>query len=689
MTCVFSPGAAWPRSKIAALIETLSRNGARVVGIDIGFLEPDENSEIRLMDRLAQNIKDLGIRNEGLERFVSQNRREADNDLILARAIENVDADVVLGYFFYMSADDLNFELTPEQIEGQLARIEWAKYPLVIFEDPDMTTFPFLQAYAPQANLKILSEATDSAGYFNMTPDADGVVRWTPLIVNCGDNLYPPLSIQCLWNYLDRPMMLVKIASHGIEGIQVGERFIPTDERGMMLINYVGPSGTFPHYSITDILNGRVPADAFRDKIVLIGPTATGIYDVRNTPFSPVFPGVEVHATLIDNMLKQNFLSKPKWAILYDLLAIALLGVIIGLVLPRVSPLKGLLFGTLLFAAHIMTTGYLFEHAGVWLNMTYPLMALILNYVALTVYDYFTEEKEKKMIRGTFNQYVSKDVIDVMLQDPDKLKLGGEEKVLSILFSGIIGFSEYSEKFSPKETIDFLGEYFDEMTAQIFAAGGTLKAYMGDEIMAIFGAPLEQPDHAARACRAALAMRDRLRELRETWSAQGRPPFKIRLAVNSGPVLLGNLGSDYRFSYDVIGDHVNLSSRLEGIAGMYDVRVVVSEYTFDMVKNDFVFRYMDTVGVKGRKQPVAVHELVAEDQESLPEKLAAALRAYDQGLQCFFQRKWQEAIERFKAVINLNPDDGPSRVMMARCLTFLDEPPADDWDGVTRFTKKR
>lgn len=182
----------WPRSKIAALIDTLSRNGVRVVGIDIGFLEPDENSEIQLMDRLDKRIKDLGIRNEGLDRFISRNRREADNDLILAGAIENADAEVVLGYFFYMSAGDINFELTPEQIDEQLARIEWARYPLVIYEDPDMETAPFLQAYAPQANLGVLSQATDSAGYFNMTPDADGVVRWSPLIVKCGENLYPP-----------------------------------------------------------------------------------------------------------------------------------------------------------------------------------------------------------------------------------------------------------------------------------------------------------------------------------------------------------------------------------------------------------------------------------------------------------------------------------------------------------------
>jgi adenylate cyclase len=290
-----------------------------------------------------------------------------------------------------------------------------------------------------------------------------------------------------------QPQLTVKVGRYGVEGVQMGDRFIPTDESGQLLINHLGPPKTFPYVSITDILRGKVTRGTFKDRIVLVGATAMGIQDLRSTPLSPVFPGMEVHATVIDNILTQNFMARPKWSKIYDLLAIITLGALIGIVLPRMSALKGLLFAMGLAILHIFIARWLFVHAGVWLNIVYPLLALSANYTVLTVYHYATEERERKKIKGAFMHYVAPVVIEAMLKDPARLKLGGDEKVLTVLFSDLQGFTSASERYTPHEMIELLSEYYARMTEQIFAYGGMLKEYVGDELMAIFGAPLNRP----------------------------------------------------------------------------------------------------------------------------------------------------------------------------------------------------
>ena len=318
-----------------------------------------------------------------------------------------------------------------------------------MYEDPDMGFVPFLRAYAPESNLAILTDAAAASGYFSLQSDQDGIVRWMPLMIQGGEDLFPPLAVAVAWHYLDTPQLTVQVGPYGVEGIRMGQRFIPTDESGQLLINYLGPPKTFPHFSISDILHGKVPSGTFTDKIVLVGATATGTYDMRSTPFSTVYPGVEIHATVIDNILTQHFLTKPKWSTIYDLFAIIILGALIGIILPRLSALKGLLFATGLFMVHIVVARWLFVQAGVWLNLVYPLLALSTNYTALTVYRYVTEERERKKIKGAFTHYVSPVVIEEMLKDPERLKLGGDEKVLTVLFSDLQGFTSASERYTP------------------------------------------------------------------------------------------------------------------------------------------------------------------------------------------------------------------------------------------------
>ncbi len=678
----------WPRSKFAALVDILSQDGARVIGFDITFAEPDENSQLTLINRFVQQVDALAIHHTQLADFIAESRRQADNDLALANAIKQSSAAVVLGYFFHMSESDLDYQIDPSALDEQLRRIRASKYPFIIYKDQQAGMAPFMKAYAPESNLEMFTESAASSGYFTTTSDPDGVVRWMPLMLQGGEDLFPPLAVSAAWHYLGRPQLTVRVGRYGVEGIHMGDRFIPTDESGQLLIHYLGPPRTFPHVSITDILRGKLARGTFTDKIVLVGATAMGIQDLRSTPLSPVYPGMEVHATVIDNILTQHFITRPKWAKIYDLLAIISLGALTGIILPRMSAFKGLLFTAGLFIVYIFMARWLFVHGGVWLNIVYPLLALSTNYTFLTLYDYVTEERERKKIKGAFMHYVAPVVIEEMLKDPARLKLGGDEKVLTVLFSDLQGFTSHSERYTPHEMIELLSEYYAHMTEQIFACGGMLKEYVGDELMAIFGAPLEQPDHAERACAAALAMREHRNALREEWARMGRPALIARIGVNSGLMLVGNLGSKYRLAYGVLRDHVNVGSRLEGLNKLYGTEILVGENTAKVVAKSFLLREIDLVRVVGREQPVRIFELLATAGTPLPDEQEMALSVYAAGLEAYRQRFWADALGLFKKSLALWSQDGPSRIMAERCQIYQQAPPPEEWGGVFEATYK-
>jgi len=361
---------------------------------------------------------------------------------------------------------------------------------------------------------------------------------------------------------------------------------------------------------------------------------------------------------------------------------------LVGVAIPRLSAVKGALFFAGLFAFYILTARQLFVSYGVWLNMVYPLLVFSTTYIALTVYEYLSEERERKRIKGAFGQYVSKSVIDLMLKNPERLKLGGEEKTLSVLFIDLVSFTGYSEQLTPAGMITILSDYFKEMTDQVFAYQGTLKEYVGDELMAIFGAPIDLSDHADRACAAALAMQDRLRHLRRIWSDLDRPALRARVGVNSGPMLVGNLGSTYRFSYGALGDHVNLGSRLQGLNKLYGTEILIGDNTAHLLKDAFLLREVDAVRVQGRQQPVSIYELVAAAGKTLPKERKDAFARYAAGLKAYRQQHWEEALEHFEHARALWPEDKASRVMADRCLVYQKEPPTMGWDGVFRERRK-
>ncbi len=639
----------WPRPRIAALVNALSADGAKVVGFDVLFAEP------------------------------VRSRTAAEDDAVLVDALQRSSAAVVLGYFFHMT-ESSGYRLAPDDIARRLEAIAGSKYPLV-YSAAGSDSSPFIGAYAPQGNLPQFAAAASSSGHFSVASDADGVVRWMPLVVQAGEDLFPPLALLCAWHYLGRPRLSVHAGRYGVLGVQLGERFVPTDEDGQFFINYRGPAGRFATYSIADILGGRLPPGTFSGKIVMVGATALGIGDIRTTPFGPLYPGPEIHATVVDNLLAGDFIARPRWSKIFDLFAIVGLGLLVGLALRRSSALVGFLVAAGLLVFFVLCAYWLFVASLVWLNVVYPVFALASTYTTLTVYRYVIEERERRRLKAAFQHYVAPDVIDLMLQEPGGVRLGGHDEVLTALISDLEGFTSFSESRAPTEIIAVLGDYYAEMTEQIFAQQGTLVEYVGDEIFALFGAPVAQPDHAKRACASALAMRERRIALGDAWARDGRPRLRARTGITTGTLLVGNIGSKYRFHYGAIGDAVNLASRLEGINKVYGTEIIIGDPTAQLIGDDFLLRELDFVRVKGRHRTLRIHELLGAAGQAIPGEQKEMLGLYAMALERYRQRRWDDALELFRQCLVLWPEDGPSRTMEGRCRMFRDSPPPQDWAG--------
>jgi adenylate cyclase len=673
----------WPRTRMAQLLDALVKADAKVVGFDIVWAEPDENSELKSLNAVKRKVVDLKLKNPGLDRYLDGALKRADSDRILADSLARSHR-AILGYFFQFSPREGSGkkEKTPPQDLPPLT-----PFNVVKFTSEEAARVNLFKAEYPEVNIPVLSRAAEGAGYFNIFPDPDGTVRWAPLVIQYQDRYYCALSLAVLQKYLDNPPLGLRIAEFGVEQMRLGNLPIPTNEEGRLLIKYRGPQKTFPHYSATDVIHGRIPDGAFRGKIVLVGATAIGIYDIRVTPFEHVFPGLEIHANVIDSILQGDFLHRPNWITLVDILVIAVLGLALGALLHRVRAHWGALIGGALFLSILVLGKILFEARGVWMNLTYPTLNLGFIYLGVTGYRYMTEEKEKKKIRGAFQYYLTASVVEEMLKNPDKLKLGGEKKDLTVLFSDIRGFTSISERMTPEGLVKFLNEYLTTMTNIVFKYDGLLDKYMGDAIMAIWGAPLDQPDHVKRACLAALDMVEELHRLQKKWSAEGMPYLNIGIGVNAGPMVVGNMGSDRRFDYTVMGDSVNLGSRLEGLNKTYGTNIIASEMTFEKVREEFLGRELDLVRVKGKDRPVKIYELLSPVRTASPDQQALAGSFHD-ALAEYRKRNWAQARQAFQAVLTQFPQDGPAKLYLDRCRALSENPPAADWDGVYTMTTK-
>jgi len=435
-----------------------------------------------------------------------------------------------------------------------------------------------------------------------------------------------------------------------------------------------------------EIESKLITDDMFKDKIFFYGLTAAGTWDLNPMPYLDRYPMLGLHANAFNTILTQNFLRElSNWSVILVILGF---GLLMGLIVPRLSPVKGAVVVFVLLAGYLFTAQYLFNAKGIIVDVLGSVTTLIIGYLSITVYNFFSEEKEKKMIRGIFSRYVTKSVVDELIKNPDMVKLGGERKILTVFFSDVAGFTSVSEKLTPEELVSLLNEYLTAMTNIVLKNDGMIDKYEGDAIMAVFGTPIPMPDHATRACYVSLEMQEKLVELRKMWREQGKPELKVRIGLNTGPMIVGNMGAQDRLDYTVMGDSVNLGSRLEGANKQYGSYIMVSEYTYEMAKNDIETRFLDSIRVKGKKLPVKVYEVLEKKENGLPENRKKVIEAFNQGIECYLKQDWKKGIFYFENALSTDSEDGPSKVYLQRCQEYTNNPPGADWDGVYTMTTK-
>ncbi len=516
-------------------------------------------------------------------------------------------------------------------------------------------------------------------GLVNIFPEVDGVTRKVPLVVETDGRLYSSLSFAAY------AMSQNKTAEEAFNELKPPVDDSPWHE---MYIDYVGTKGfqQFPYYSFVDVLENKVPAEAFKDKIVFVGGTAIGLFDFKSVPNISNFPGVEIHANALDNLLRHRFLNQESG--LWDtIFVMVLFGLICGFLALKVPTWAGAISAAILFG-YFGTCQWLFVHRQVVLNYLGPAFGVVFSYIVVFFIRFRRERTEKRWIRNTFAQYMSPKLVEVLAKDPGRMKLGGEERDMTIFFSDLKGFTSLSENMKANDLVHLLNEYLDEMTDIIMLKhDGYVDKYIGDAIMAFWNAPLDQPDHAARACLAALDQLDKLLELQKRFVERGLPSIDLRMGINTGHVIVGNMGSHNKFNYTVIGDPVNMASRLEGANKTFNTRIMLSEFAYEKAKNDVEVRPLDLLRVKGKQIPINVYELVAR-KDGLTAAQKTGFASYKEGMNFYREKKFERAISSFKKTLGSLPEDGPSKLYIERCENFIAFPPPPSWDGVYVMTTK-
>ena len=663
----------FPRSKLAEAVDVLREAGARVIAFDINFPQEDQNSALQALREVRAQYEKIGAPRSAFDAKLQALEANADNDKKFAEALSRF-KNVILGYFF-LRKEELNAQ--NQALAGEFMNyLSFQAYPQIInpkyaskFEGPEM-----VEGLSP--NLPIFAIPAKNFGYYNVLPDPDGVVRRESVIFKFQDSFYPSLDIVSVMAYLNRPLdeVSVNFNQNGLASIDIGSLVLPTDPLGFVQIDFGGPSGTFPTYSVSDVVQRKIPSGAFKDRLVLIGPTALSIADMAVTPFqTEAFPGVEVHANFIANVLENRFIRRGLWENLIDLGFILLFSLAAGVLLSVVPLKRATVVSVVSLVLFLWLSYYLFATGRVWIAVFLPTATLFFNYLGIVGYRFF-------WVQGAFRQYVSPGIINQLLENPELLQLGGEEKVLTAMFTDIKNFTGISEGMSPHDLVELLNEHLTEMTELIFQHWGTLDKYIGDSIMAYWGAPFPQPDHAERACKAALAMLKALNISQERWKAQGKPCLDIRVGINTGPMLVGNMGSSHRFAYTVMGDNVNLASRLEGLNKQFGTRLIISETTYQLVQQKMLVRELDLIRVQGKTRPVKIYELLGLLEESGPWR--EFVPRFHNALEAYRSARWETSIGMFGELLREQPDDGPTRVLIQRCMDLIESPPEGEWDGV-------
>lgn len=655
----------WPRTVMGNLIGRVCDAEPAVIGMDVIFPEKDRTSPVNFLPLFEEAVgHDIELGEQG-----------RDNDALFGDAIAEC-GRVVLGYLFILNDDGLP---PGPQRPFPMCNIRY-------MPPRDQVNYQFFRTYRPLLNVDAIAAGCRSEGFVNTIPDEDGVIRRVPLFMEYDGISYPSLSAEMVRENRGADTYVLRSSENGILGVFLGDRFLPTDHRCQMAVNWRGPDHTFEYVSAVDVLDGKVPAAKLHDAYILLGSSAAALHDLRVTPYG-VTPGVEVHANVIDNIMEGDMLRHDLGEdVAMAVTFVSVGGVLLSLLVSRSSALKCALAGVVLLVLAV-GGGYVLFHVGHRLvGLTFPVVATVLIFLVVSLFNYFTEGREKQFIRHAFSHYVSEDVVATMVRDPSRLSLQGEERDLSVLFCDIRGFTGISESMSAPELSQFLNEYLTAMTDIIMATGGTVDKFIGDAIVAIWGAPLDDPEHPNHAVSAALQMNDGLRGLRKRWIEQGRPAVFTGFGINSGRMNVGNMGSRTRFDYTVIGDNVNLASRLEGLNKVYGTSILCSDTTRQATGHGFTWRLVDRVTVKGRLQPVRIYEPL---HAGLPthEELTENQR-YEAALEAMWNRDFAAAHDQLDRLCELRNDAPVYEFHLKQAEQFLETPPPQDWNGVTEHHEK-
>lgn len=675
----------WSRNVMADLVTKLTvRYQVKAVGFDVMFPEADNSSGYKTLVALGQTeFKDMPEYSKQLAGL----KNRLDYDGLFSQAMQG--QPVVLGFF-----------LSDVEKKGSIPQ------PAFTEEDLNGRNLNSVQTRGYQGNLPQLQQAARSGGFVNAEIDADGILRSSPLFAKIGDGYYESLSLATAATAMRatavKPLFTKRVdnlseserRNGGIEAIGMyapNDRVrIPVGENLKVAIQYRGPGGpdggAFRYISATDVIHERVPQQDLQDKIMLVGTTAIGLNDLRATPVRSDYPGVEVHANLIRSILDKHFKHRPDYAVAAELSIVLFLGISLCLILPVLSPLPAVSLSVLSSGAVMAGNFWIYERYDALLNLTNPLLVIFGLFVINVVWGYFFEVRNRQAIVQLFGEYVAPELVAEMADHPQDYNMEGESRELTVLFVDVRGFTTISEGLTPKALREYINLYLTAMSADIRGNRGTLDKYIGDAVMAFWGAPVGLPDHASRAVASALKMLETAESLNKDFISRGWPPLKIGIGLNTGQMHVGDMGSNVRRAYTVMGDAVNLGSRLEGITKQYGVGLVVGEATKNAAP-EFFYRQLDVVRVKGKNEPIPIFEpigLVSKTEAKVRQSVEQWHAAYS----LLMQQRWDHAEDVLKELLKQEPDNYLYKLYQKRIAYYRLHPPGADWDGVTTFETK-
>ncbi|TMJ83637.1 MAG: adenylate/guanylate cyclase domain-containing protein [Alphaproteobacteria bacterium] len=661
----------WPRTRIADIITNLTSLGAVVIAFDAVLSEPDRLNP----DLAAESFGNLDeATREKLKSLPS-------NDQILAEAVRH--SRVVLGE---SGLPQKQVELDNNLPVTGLATLGEEPHPFLY-------NFPGLLR-----NVPVLEEAAAGRGLLTIKPERDGIVRRVPMIMLAQGTLMPSLSFEILRVASGSDTILVRTDKPGITSIAVKGFQIPTDANGQLWVHYAQSDRSI-YVSAIDVLENRVPREKIDGKLILIGTSSVGLNDIKTTPVSPAMPGVEIHAQVLESALTGAVVSQPSYGISFEFLAALLLGLLVIAFAPKFGPVTLIAFGALFASVLIGASWYFYIRHRELIDFTYPLLSTTAIYLTLIFSIFVREQKQRKQIRGQFAQYMSPVLVEQLAQSPERLKLGGEERVLTIMFSDVRGFTTISESYKndPQGLTALMNRFLTPLTNAILARKGYIDKYMGDAIMAFWNAPLDDKEHQLNACEAALDMLEKIDELntvRELEAREGGHPFiplKVGVGLNTGVGVVGNMGSELKFNYSVLGDSVNLASRLEGQSKEYGFPIIVGSKTALAVKDKFAILELDFIMVKGKKEPEVIYAVAGREETAHSGRFQRLRNLTIEMLACYRSRDWDGAlgaIERGRRTDEAGALELLYNLYEARIQGYRKNPPPEDWNGAFALLTK-